>query len=157
MKREKKIMTVIAFCMLSFLSLAAREDILGRWISPKYKDGNQVILEVYEKEDGQFYGKMIGQTVPLYQEGEFAGQEKMDLKNPDASLRTRKLIGLELMERMSYQEEANDYSGGQIYIPGMGKTMYAKIQIHGKEMKMKASFDKLGVLGKTQLWTKYEN
>lgn len=143
---------LLYFLVLSSYVFAAKEDILGKWISPKYKDGNQIIIEVYEKEDGKFYAKMINQTVPKYLDGEFAGQDKMDLKNPDKSLRKRSLIGLELLTEMKYLENEDRYTGGQVYIPGMGKTLYAHIEIEKDQMNMKGSFDKTGIFGKTQVW-----
>lgn len=146
----------ILFFLFPNLVFAAREDILGKWISTKYKDGNQIIIEVIEKEDGKFYGKMIDQTVPFYQEGEFQGKEKMDLKNPDPSLKHRKLVGVEMLKSIAYQEEKDRYDGGTVYTPGMGKTLYASVQVEKDSMKMKGSFDKAGILGKTQLWHRYE-
>lgn len=147
-------------CLLFFLFpnllFAVREDILGKWISSKHKDGNQIIIEITEKEDGKFYGTMIGQTIPFYQEGEFEGQEKMDLKNPDESLRKRKLVGLEMLHSLTYHEDTNRYRDGKVYVPGMGKTLYASVQIEKNQMKMKGSFDKSGIFGKTQIWNRYE-
>lgn len=145
---------ILCFLFFSTLTFAAREDVLGRWISTQYKDGNQIIIEIYEKENGKFYGKMIDQTVPKYLSGEYAGQEKMDLKNPDEKLRKRSLVGIELLTEMQYLEEKDSYTGGSVYIPGMGKTLHAKISVEQDVMKMKASFDKSGILGKTQIWTR---
>lgn len=146
----------ILFFLFPNLLFAAREDILGKWISAQHKDGNQIIIEIIEKTDGKFYGKMIGQTIPIYQEGEFQGQEKMDLKNPDKTLRHRKLVGIEMLQSLSYQEEKDRYQNGTVYVPGMGKTLYASVQIEKDTMKMKGSFDKSGMIGKTQVWKRYE-
>ena len=146
----------LIFFLFPNLLFAAREDILGKWISSKHKDGNQIIIEIREKEDGKFYGTMKGQTVPFYQDGEFQGQEKMDLKNPDESLRKRKLMGLEMLYSLTYQEDTNRYRDGRVYIPGMGKTLYASVQIEKDVMKIKGSFDKSGIIGKTQIWNRYE-
>lgn len=145
----------ILFFLLSAMALAAKEDILGKWISTPYKDGNQIIIEVYQNEDGKFYGKMIDQTVPTYQSGEKKGQEKTDEKNPDPALRNRSLVGVELLEALVYDEEKDNYREGSVYIPGMGKTLYAKVQIENDVMKMKGSFDKSGLIGKTQIWNRF--
>src|SRR3712207_8605523 len=54
----------------------------------------------------------------------------------------RSLVGIEMLQSLSYQEEKDRYQNGTVYVPGMGKTLYASVQIEKDTMKMKGSLDR---------------
>ena len=95
--------------------------------------------------------------MPIYTEGEYAGQEKMDLKNPDPNLQKRLLRGIDFVSGFDYVEKDDKFENGKIYVPTNGKTYnsYMKLREDGT-LLVKGSIDKAGILGKKQIWTRYE-
>jgi len=52
--------------------------------------------------------------------------ERCDSKNPVVSLRTNKIIGLEVMHGLVYDVDDNEWKDGRIYDSSMGKDSNAK-------------------------------
>ena len=123
------------------------------WITEKAKNGNQMIIEIYQKEDGKFYGKIADMTKPLYEEGELKGQKKRDIKNPDENLKNRELIGIDFLTGLEYNEKDDKFENGHIYVTAIGKTFnsYMKLQKDGN-LLVKGTIDKSGIFGKKQFW-----
>ena len=73
-----------------------------------------------------------------------------DDKNPDAKLRTRQLIGLNMLSNL--KKNGTEYSGGSIYNPANGKTYNCSMKVEGDVLKVRGTLDKKGLLGKTMDW-----
>lgn len=132
-------------------------DILGLWITEKASNGNQIIVEIYRTKDGKYNGKISKLTVPVYTEGEYKGQEKMDLKNKNEKLRNRKLVGIDFVYSFSYNGDKKSYEGGNIYNPENGKVYYSSMQLNSDgTLSVKGSLDKGGLIGKKQTWKRYK-
>ena len=152
----KKIIIALTI-LLSTCLFANSEDVLGKWITEKAENGNQIIVEIYKTQEGKYNGKIVELTMPIYTEGEYAGQEKMDLKNPDPNLQKRVLRGIDFVSGFDYVEKDDKFENGKIYVPTNGKTYnsYMKLREDGT-LLVKGSIDKAGILGKKQIWTRYE-
>ncbi|NJO61147.1 MAG: DUF2147 domain-containing protein [Richelia sp. RM2_1_2] len=75
------------------------------------------------------------------------GAEKKDVKNPDKKLRSRDLIGVEMLTGFKYNADKKQWTGGKIYAPAAGKTLNAKLSITNKnELQAKVS---MGIMSKT--------
>lgn len=144
------------FVLMGISIFAGEDEALGTWITEKAKNGNQIIVEIYRAENGKYNGKIVELTMPVYTEGEYVGQERMDLKNPDESLRTRKLKGIDFVSGFDYNSNDDEYQNGEIYVPSTGKTYhsYMKLQKDGT-LLVKGSIDKAGLFGRKQIWTRY--
>ncbi len=147
----------LIFLLTSSFTFAGPEKVVGKWITEKADNGNQVIVEIYETSDKKYNGKIVELTMPVYTEGEFVGKEKMDLENPDKNLRNRTLRGIDFVSGFDYSEKEDKFENGKIYNPTNGKiyNSYMKLQADGK-LLVKGSIDKKGLIGKKQIWTKYE-
>ncbi len=148
----------LLFILTANIAFAKAEDVLGKWITEKADNGNQIIVEIYQKADGKYSGKITELTMPVYTEGEFKGKEKMDLENPDENLKHRTLRGIDFVSGFDYSEKDDKFENGKIYNPTNGKTYnsYMQLQKDGK-LLVKGSIDKKGLIGKKQIWTRYEN
>ena len=137
-------MKKILFCMIFMLTpLAAvfAQSVVGKW---KLADGS-AIVEVYQQ------GKVFnGKIVWLKNPNEADGTPAVDDNNPDAKLRSRKLIGLNMLKGLV--KDGDEYSGGTIYDPGNGKTYYCTMEVKGNVLKVRGSLDKMGLLGRTMDW-----
>ena len=148
---------VLIFMLSSTLAFAGVEKVVGKWITEKSENGNQIIVEIYQTQDKKYNGKIIELTKPVYTEGEYKGKEKMDLENPDEKLKNRTLRGIDFVSGFDYSEKEDKFENGKIYNPINGKTYnsYMKLQSEDK-LLVKGSIDKKGLIGKKQIWTKYE-
>ena len=125
-------------CFICFgLSAAAGpvtscDQICGRWISSE-KD---LIVEVY-KIGEHFKAKVVwfrdDPNAPM--------EESCDKKNPDPALRSRKIIGMEVLSDLKYHEESHTWEDGKVYDAQ-----------HGKEWNASAFIDKEGLLKVKGYW-----
>ena len=136
----KKIFISMIF-MLAPLAAAFAQDVLGKW---KLEDGS-AIVEVYQ--DGEAYN---GKIVWLQNPTEADGSPAVDENNPDAKLRSRQLIGLNMLSGL--KKNGGEYTGGTIYDPGNGKTYNCSMKVDGDILHVRGSLDKRGLLGRTMDW-----
>ena len=136
---KKIIISMVA--MLAPLAAAFAKDVVGKW---KLDDGS-AIVEVYKQGDA-FNGKIVWLQDPTEPDGSPA----VDNKNPDAKLRSRKLIGLNMLSGL--KKSGAEYTGGSIYDPGNGKTYNCSMKVEGDVLKVRGSLDKKGLLGRTMDW-----
>ena len=127
--------------MLAPLSAVFAQDVVGKW---KLEDGS-AIVEVYQEGD-VFNGKIVWLKNPT----EADGSPAVDSNNPDAKLRSRQLIGLNMLSGL--KQKGGEYSGGSIYDPGNGKTYNCSMKVEGDTLKVRGSLDKRGLLGRTMDW-----
>lgn len=136
----KKILCVLTLALM-VVTAAVAQDVIGKW---KLEDGS-AIVEIY-KQDEVYNGRIVWLNEPNGPDGKPA----LDVNNPDKSLRSRKLMGLNMLHGL---KPANgEYSGGKIYDPGNGKTYNCSMKVEGKVLKVRGSLDKKGMLGRTMDW-----
>ena len=126
--------------MLASAALYA-QDVVGKW---KLEDGT-AIVEVYKQGD-VFNGKIVWLEKPSDSDGTPA----KDKNNPDTKLRSRQLIGLNMLSGL--KKDGSEYKGGSIYDPGNGKTYNCSMKVEGDVLKVRGSLDKKGLLGRTMDW-----
>ena len=138
-KMKKFIFSMIF--MLAPLAAAFAQDVVGKW---KLEDGT-AIVEVYKNGD-VYNGKIVWLAKPT----EADGSPAVDNNNPDKALRSRKLIGLNMLSGL--KKNGGEYTGGSIYDPGNGKTYNCSMKVEGDVLKVRGSLDKKGLLGRTMDW-----
>ena len=136
----KKILVSILFMLVS-LSAVFAQDVVGKW---KLEDGT-AIVEVYK--DGEFFN---GKIVWLETLTEADGTPVKDANNPDSKLRTRQVLGLNMLSGL--KKDGGEYKGGSIYDPGNGKTYNCSMKVEGDVLKVRGSLDKRGLFGRTMDW-----
>ena len=130
-----------AFLVFAPLTALLAEDVVGKW---KLSDGS-AIVEVYQNGD-VYNGKIVWLQNPT----EADGSPAVDNNNPDTKLRSRQLIGLNMLSDLKKGD--GEYSGGSIYDPGNGKTYNCSMKVEGDVLKVRGSLDKRGLLGRTMDW-----
>ncbi|MCU0374456.1 MAG: DUF2147 domain-containing protein [Chitinophagaceae bacterium] len=135
---------VIAFALLAG-SLSAlsqfsptADAIIGRWQNAE-KDGR---FEIFKK-DNKYYGKLIWGT----------GGDSLDVKNPNPSLRKRRVIGLLLLSDFVYEGKGK-WVDGTIYDPREGKTYSCKLTLSKPGEMQVRGFVGISLLGRTEVWTR---
>ena len=126
---------------LAPLATAFAQDVLGKW---KLSTGT-AIVEVYQEGD-IYNGKIVWLKNPTRPDGSPA----VDQNNPDEKLRSRQLMGLNMLSNL--KKKGSEYVGGVIYDPANGKTYYCSMEVEGEVLKVRGSLDKRGFLGRTMDW-----
>ncbi len=146
----KKLLLFLALMIMgsSFLFSQANK-VLGFWLTEK--ETSQV--EIYKAEDGKYYGR-----ISWLEELNEDGKPKMDKENPDEALKSRPLLGLNLLEEFDYNQEDQEWVDGSIYDPDNGKTYdcYMWFEDDAKVLKIKGFVMGMRFLGRSTAW-KREN
>ena len=101
------------------------DDVIGLWITA----GGDSHIEIYKK-GVLYFGRITALKKPNYEPGEvddMAGQPRVDRNNPDASLRNRPLIGLNLLTNFFFEDGI--WRNGRIYNPRNGKTYRSNLRL----------------------------
>lgn len=96
---------------ISFAIAIPEEKILGVWLS----EDKEVKIEIYRK------GKVYAGKIVWFRQGKDSGKLPYDVKNPNPSLRTRKILNLEILSDFVYQAQSQKWTKGQIYHPQQGQ------------------------------------
>jgi uncharacterized protein (DUF2147 family) len=142
----------LTFLLLVSFAFAADEDkILGLW-NTQEKD---CTIEIF-KSGGKYCGRIAWLKEPLYpadDDGGMAGRPVVDRENPNPNLRSRTLIGLQLMEGFTYIGK-NVWEKGTIYNPDNGKTYKCKMILPALNRLEVRGFIGIPLLGATSTWTR---
>jgi uncharacterized protein (DUF2147 family) len=135
---------IFIFCFL-FLQLFCfaqnkADDILGKYMNPT-KEG---IIHITES-NGKYYGKLIWTAHP----------DNLDTKNPDASLKTQKVMGSTILKDFVFDGE-DTWSKGTIYDPKNGKTYSCKITRDDKGNLNIRGYIGVSMIGRTEYFVKVE-
>ncbi|PIQ24492.1 DUF2147 domain-containing protein [bacterium (Candidatus Blackallbacteria) CG17_big_fil_post_rev_8_21_14_2_50_48_46] len=126
----------------SALAISA-DDILGVWVTVNGKSHVEI-----SKANGHYAGKIIWLKEPLRN-----GKPKMDDKNPEASLRSKALIGLMILQGFVFKN--GEWVDGKIYNPEDGKTYSCQIKLqNAKSLEVRGFVMGMPAFGKSQIWTR---
>ena len=114
------------------LAAAAAEQICGKWESSE----KNLIVQVY-MQDNQFIAKIV-----WYNDTDGKPMDYWtDKRNPDPSLRNRKILGMSVLQNMTYMACTNSWEDGTIYDSK-----------NGREWNASAYIDKNGLLKVKGYW-----
>jgi uncharacterized protein (DUF2147 family) len=144
MKTKFKKMKAITFSLSLGLSLffqsgfaqskqTSANEVCGLYWSPK-KDAK---IQIYRK-GAQYFGKST-----------WVAKAGRDVENPDEALRSRELLGIELLTHFSYAE--NTYTDGEVYDPANGKTYRCKMNLEGNLLYVRG-FIGISLFGRTEVF-----
>jgi uncharacterized protein (DUF2147 family) len=119
------------------------DSVLGTW----YNEEKTSAIEIFRCADA-YCGKIVWLKNPQ----DAQGKEKVDLKNPDESLRARKIMGLQILSGFRYAGDET-WEAGKIYDPKNGKTYSCKIRLEGENLKIRG-FIGISLFGRTTVWTR---
>ncbi|WP_343534894.1 DUF2147 domain-containing protein [Pedobacter sp.] len=141
MKKVKLLWVLMVVAVVDTFAQSGQETIIGKWEADK-KD---VKLEIYKQGD-KYYGKYLWGDQIVESDGVTS---KKDVKNPDAKLRTRELIGITSLTGLRWDGE--EYVDGKIYNAPSGDTYSCKIWIKNDKMYLRGYMG-VSLLGKTAVF-----
>ncbi|MFB9842895.1 DUF2147 domain-containing protein [Mucilaginibacter ginsenosidivorans] len=105
----------------SSASMVPESDrICGKWLAAE----KNLIVQVY-KEGGQYRAKIIW----FSDDPSYPMNEWRDSCNPDPALRTRKVLGMDVLRDLKYDESSNTWEEGMIYDAKHGREWNASVYI----------------------------
>ena len=135
---------LLLLCTLALAAHAAdksEDTILGVWLTDQ-KDSK---IEV-ARHGASYAGKIV-----WLQEPQRDGKPVVDAKNEDASLRSRPILGIEILSGFAYASDSA-WKSGMVYSPRTGKTYPAEIKL-GKDGRLDIKV-KDGMFSKHVIWTR---
>src|SRR5580765_5563422 len=137
---------VFLICTIKTHAQNKEDTILGKWESTE----KNLIVQVY-KQDNTFKARIVW----FYDEIDTAlVNTRLDEKNPDKALRSRKIIGLDVLSGLVYNPRQNKWTGGKIYDTHSGKTWNATVRLTSPDLMSVRGFYGVRLLGKTLNFTR---
>lgn len=132
------------------------DAVTGVWLTEEGDKGGRARVEV-KQEGGEYVGRIVWLEEPKFPSGPHEGEAKIDLENPDEDLRDRPIIGLPILEGMTYEGDGT-WSGGTIYDPANGKTYKAKMSLDSADDNTLdvRGFIGFSLFGRTTTWKRVE-
>lgn len=124
-----------------------QDAIIGKWIN----EDKDLIVDVY-KESNDFKAKVVwfhfdrDTLTPI--------DQWLDVKNPDKTLRKRKLLGMEVLSGLVYDPEENKWVKGKIYDSTSGRTWDANVWLSDPQTLEVRGYYIFKFIGRTMKFTK---
>ena len=142
---KKIIFILIALSLIIPMFAQPGSRITGVWFSGEKNSK----IEISKTEDGLYVGHLVWLKDP----NEKDGKAKVDANNPDAKLRQKPLVGLQILFDLKYDGK-DKYSGGKIYDPQAGKTYSSKAEMVNNNTLSLRGFIGIPLAGRTETWTR---
>ena len=134
--------------------ISSGDEILGIWKTNDKQGKLESSVEIYRMKD-KYCAKIMSLTEPNWPAGDeqnMAGKPKNDRHNPNPDLRSRPIIGMQIMQDFYYNAGKNTWEGGRIYDPGCGKTYKCKFtQVSPNQLEVRGYIG-ISLLGRTEIW-----
>ncbi|RFZ95092.1 DUF2147 domain-containing protein [Mucilaginibacter conchicola] len=119
--------------------------ICGKWESSE----KNLVVEVYPYK-GTYRAKMIHFTGGVTKDKPM--ESITDKKNPDPTLRNRKVLGMDVVENLKFNPKSNSWEGGRIYEVQSGKYWSAAASLDGSGTLKVKGYWKVKLLGRTMVF-----
>jgi len=145
----KKLIILFLLSTYAIAGIAQEADkIAGIW----WNDEKTTKIKV-EKKDGKYIGTIVYLIPEKYENG----QPPKDDNNPDKTLQSRSLIGLQILSDLVYDAKDKEWEKGSIYDPKSGKTYDCYVWLENNDlMKLKGFVAGIRMLGRSSEWYRTE-
>ncbi|MBK0383189.1 DUF2147 domain-containing protein [Pedobacter sp. SD-b] len=124
--------------------------ILGKWISVK----KNVIVDVY-KENNLFRAKVI-----WFSDADNPAKPmatRTDWRNPDANLRSRKLLGMDILKNLTYKSSSKRWEDGLIYDPLSGREWSSVVYFNDQKQLEVKGYWHFEFISKTMIFNRLKD
>ncbi|MGH7788373.1 MAG: DUF2147 domain-containing protein [Candidatus Binatia bacterium] len=116
---------------------------VGRW----YAEGGAAQVEIVACGE-QLCGRVVWLRSPFDEHG----CELHDRRNPEAALRGRPIVGLQILADLRPADDAGSWAGGTIYDPTSGRTYRCTVELDGDNRVHVRGYIGVPLLGRTTTW-----
>ncbi len=139
---------IVSMTSLKTPKSISADKIVGKWMANEDKN---VIVQIY-KSGNEFKAKIV-----WFDDSDDMARPmatRCDSKNPDKDLRSRKLLGLEVLWGLTYNEEVDEWQDGHIYDSSSGKEYSAKVWLTKDGMLKVRGYWHFEIFGQNMALTK---
>ena len=145
----KAIQILFAIIVCAPLALSQEPDsaaarILGQWFTAE----GESKIEIYRCDSVTYCGRIVWLRDPLKD-----GKPVVDDKNPEDTLRSRPVLGLELLRGFRYKGDGV-WGSGKIYDPKSGNDYSAKMTMVDQDNLDLRGYVVIPLFGRTEHWTR---
>ena len=126
---------------------AAHADALGLWST----EDDQGRVQISQCADS-----LCGDLMWLADALDEQGNPRLDVHNPEQSLRSRPLEGLRIVWDMQPSGDGKSWKDGRVYDPESGKVYQGRITLEGQDVLKLRGFVGAPMFGRTSTWTRVE-
>lgn len=138
----KYLSMLLLFTAITFSAFAQNKDaIVGQWANAS----GEAHVDIYKKGD-KYFGKIVWLKNPKDENG----RVKLDAKNPDASMRSKTIMGTELLKDFVYED--GKWTDGKIYDPKSGKTYSCNITQKDANTLAIRGYIGISIIGRSENW-----
>lgn len=150
----KTILAALALSLVASAASAQQGTVMGTWLSESGVAQIR-IAPCPDAASGPICGFVSNLINPKGPDGApVAPDAATDYRNENASLRTRKVIGMPLIWGFKKTSDPNTFEDGKVYNGEDGKTYSANISLLPDGKLRLRGFVGTPMFGKTQLWTR---
>lgn len=146
-------LVLILWLLVPSIAPAAANAVTGKW---KTADG-RALIEIYPCGT-QICGRVAWLREPCFpaddREG-MAGKPRIDRNNPNPRLRSRKVIGLQIMEGFT-RDGDNRWVQGTIYDADTGNTYRSRLRLTAPNRLELHGYIGVPLFGRTSVWTRQD-
>ena len=81
---------------------------------------------------------------------------KKDVNNPDPAKQDRTVLGIRLLKGLTYNEDEEQWEGGEIYDPNKGKTYNCYAELVGPDKLKLRGYIGFSLIGRSTIWKRYK-
>lgn len=138
----KKLSLILLLTAISFAGLAQNKDaIIGKWIN----SSGEAHVDITKRGE-KYFGKIVWLKEPKDEKGNV----KTDVKNPEESLRSKPIMGLEILKNFIYED--GKWTDGKIYDPKSGKTYSCNMTLKGNDILNMRGYIGISLIGRSETW-----
>ncbi len=136
---------LIIWPIIGFGQQASR--ITGVWVTAK----GEGRVRISKCEEGAYCGKLI------WTENQAQGKAlKKDVNNPDPAKQDRTVLGIRLLKGLTYNEDEEQWEGGEIYDPNKGQTYNCYAELVGPDKLKLRGYIGFSLIGRSTIWKRYK-
>jgi uncharacterized protein (DUF2147 family) len=120
----------------------SRAELAGRWATEGF--GSIVEFRPCASSPAEMCGRMIWLWAPAPE-----GRTRLDRQNPDPTLRSRPLVGIEIVSGLR-ETSPGTWTGGRLYNPDDGRTYTGTVRLRGGLIELKGCA--FNVVCRSQTW-----
>ncbi len=130
----------LLFCVAT--TFAQNKDaVLGKWLNAT----GEGQIEIYKRGD-KYFGKLAWIKEP----NDEKGKPKMDQKNPNANLRAKPIMGLEILKDFVFED--GKWTDGTVYDPKTGKTYSCNLSMKENGQLSIRGYIGVSLIGRSETW-----
>lgn len=133
---------LLLFTAISFAGFSQNKDaIVGQWSNAS----GEAHIDIFKKNE-KYFGKIVWLKEPKDEKG----LAKTDQKNPDPDLKSKPVLGLEILRDFVYED--GKWTDGKIYDPKSGKTYSCNITEKSNGQLNIRGYIGISLIGRTEVW-----